>query len=470
MKFFPSRELVVKPSSLFLGLFLMLGVSSTVVSQSDDEDKASFASYLYAEASDATRAEMLALLDRDDPAVGIFAHSISMGLPVDELLEAAVRNDVDRSTQYYSAAGFLLPLLNFNERQLFGEYELDDLDDPNSANEVIERFFEDRNRLEERPDWHVGEYHMLVPVAELKQILDASSTNTDSWYLVDSSSDRPSPNRPVFVQLFSDTETVIMNDAENINRILSTSPQATLPVVFVFNTISERPISRMTQPATVKSVIADFYSDGLMVTPPPEWDLREYHLMATMDELEDVFNLPEEDDIDSDVWQAISADIKQNGIDESFLVTIIPGGDLGSTGTSSARGLDRGIEVLGEGAVVNRLDKIAVAKSLGYTELPVSFYYIDNQRVKPYRLGLSGLAFTAIQAGASPASLGVAGVGTPGAIGTPGGSGGFGPPPPAVPTPPTPVPTPPTPVPTPPPAPPPPVCTSPVTVVPCEFL
>jgi len=453
MKFFPSRDLVIKPSSLVLGLFLGLGVSSYSVSQSENEDKTNFASYLYAEASDATRAEMLDLLDRDDPAVGIFAHSISMGLPVEELLEAAVRNDVDKGNQYYSAAGFLLPLLDFNEKQLFGEYALDDLEDQSSASEVIKKFFEERSRLENRPDWHTGEYHILTPVSELKEILDASDSAKDNWYVVDGDSDKPSPSRPIFIQLYSDTDSVIINDAEKINRVFSTSPQATLPIVFVYNTTYERPVSRMTQPATVKSIISDYYSNGTMVTPPPEWDLREYHLMSTVTELEDVFNIPEEDDIDPDLWNATVADIKQNGIDESFLITIIPGGSLGSTGTRSATGLDRGIEVLGEGAVVNRLDKIAVAKSLGYTELPVSFYYIDNQRVKPFRLGLTRLAQVAVQAGMSPASLGYAGVGTPGAPNVPGGNGGFGPPPPPPETP--------RPPPVAPPPPKPPVCTSP---------
>ena len=433
MKFFPSRDLAIKPSSLVLGVLLGLGVSSYAVSQSQSEDKANFASYLYAEASDATRAEMLDLLDREDPAVGIFAHSVSMGLPIEELLEAAVRNDVDKGSQYYSAAGFLLPLLDFNEKQLFGEYALEDLDDSNSASEAIEKFFEKRSRLETRPDWHTGEYHMLSPVTELKKILDASSSASNNWYVVDEDSDKPSPSRPVFIQLFSDTDSIIVNDAEKINRVFSTSPEATLPVVFVYNTTYERPVSRMTQPATVKSIISDYYANGTMVTPPPEWDLREYHLMATMAELEDVFNLPEEDDIDPDRWQAIVADIKQNGIDESFLVTLIPGGSIGSTGTRSATGLDRGIEVLGEGAVINRLDKIAAAKTLGFTALPVSFYYIDNQRVKPFRLGLTGLAQVAVQAGMSPASLGYAGVGAPGISSVPGGNGGFGTPPPVVP-------------------------------------
>lgn len=457
MIFFSFKYFLVKSIVLALVLVSVIGMSSYAASQTKYENKTGFASYLYAEASDATRTEMLDLLDRDDAAIGIFAHSISMGLSVDELLEAAIRNDVDKGGQYYSAAGFLLPLLDFNEKQLFDEYALEDLEESKSAKEVINKFFEERSRLEKRPNWHMGEYHMLVPVAELREIIRSSNnSNKHYWYLVDQNSRKPSLNRPIFIQLYTDIPSIVVNDAERINEVFLTNPKATLPVVFVYNTGYERPMSRMIQPATVTSIISEYYADGLMVTPPPEWDLREYHLMAAMSELEEVFNIPTEEDVAPARWQAIVANIQQKGIDESFLITVIPNGSLGSTDTRSATGLDRGIEILSEGAVINRLDKIAVAKSLGYTELPVSFYYVDSQRVKPFRLGLTGLAYIAVQAGMSPASLSYAGVGMPtSSNASSGGNGGFGSPPP------TPVLTPPPALPSPPSLPEKPDCTSP---------
>lgn len=457
-------KLLSVSKSLLPSISLVFGFGALVGGvQAQSNNDGSFGTFLYSEASDATRAEMLDLLDREDPTVGIFAHALSMGLPVDELLEAATRNNVDKGQQYYSAAGFMLPLLNFNPKQSFDKYSVEDLENRNSASEVITKFFDDRAKIEFQPDWHTGEYHMLVPVSELKKILD-DSASAASWYIADNVSTKPSPSRPVFIQLYSDISAVLINDAEKINRVFATRPNATLPVVFAFNTTAERPVSRMTQPSTVKSIIDDYYTNGTMVTPPPEWDLREYHVLASIDQIEEVFTIPNKDDIADDRWQAITRELEKSGLDESFVVTIIPGGNLGSTNSRSSNGLDSGIEVLGEGAVMNRLDRVAVAKSLGFTEFPVSFYYIDNQRVKPFKEGLPGLAYISVQAGMSPASLGFAGVGSPGTTGVPGGRGGFGNPP-TTPTPPTVTPpTTPTPTPTPPVAPPPPstpVCPSP---------
>ncbi len=435
------KLLTVGKSAIFAAIviigsmFTLSGYAQLSGQDQEKEEETAFGNFLYSEASDATRAEMIELLNREDPTIGIFAHSLSMGLPIDETLEAAVRNNSDRGREYYVSAAFLLPLLDSADNIRFTTYDFDDMDKADSAREVLKRFFDDREILSFTPEWHYGESHMQVAVSELKELVKEYDSN-NYWYKEDDLSKNPKPSRPIFIQMFSDNGSVVINDLDRINKA---DDNSTLPVVFVFNDNFERPVSRMTQPVTVKSVIADYNGNNLMVTPTPEWSLREYHTLADIDELYDVFRVPEKDDVDSERWQEIENRIKQDGIRESFIITILPGGgaSAGASGSSddnkSSNGLGSGLEVLGDGAVVNRLDKIAVAKSLGYTELPVVFYYVDNQRVKPYRLGLRHLAYVAVQAGMSPSSVAFTGVGTPGT--TTGGNGGFGPPPPVPPTP-----------------------------------
>lgn len=443
-----------KPFIRVVVVSALFALNSILYAQSDSQvEETSFGEFLYSEASEATLTELLALLDREDPTIGIFSHALSMGVPIDEMLDAAVRHKKDHGRDYYVSAAFLLPLLDFSARKRFSTYELDDLEDPNSATEVIQRFFDSEETLETTPDWHLGEAHMQVGVAELKDIV--SQYSKDFWYRKDQDSQPADPSRPVFIQLYTDNESAIINDVDRINQLHQQNPDATLPVVFVFNTVLERPVSRMTQPVTVKSVVADYYANNLMVTPTPEWELREFHTLAKVEELYEVFNIPEQDDIEEERWAAAVADVQRNGIKDSFIVTVLPSGSAGGSGGTLGT-LGSGLEVLGDGVVINRVDRIAAAKHLGYTELPVVFYYVDNQRVKPYRLGIRRLGYVAMQAGLSPSQVGFSGAGVPGDGVPTGGNGGFGPPPPPPPTPPRP--------PRPPQPPEPPACPSP----PCQ--
>jgi len=338
-------------------------------------------SYIYSEPSDETRAEILDLINHKEDTSQVYLQGLSLGLPIDELLQASVRNDVDNGNRYLKSAGGLLPLVGFRSDDTFGSYSLSDVSAP-SATSVIDRFFANDERVAEQPDWQVGEYHLMVPVSELKA-LSNKYNDGNYWYVSDDASQIASAARPVFIQLYTEHDYAIINDIDKVNRLMASNPSAELPVVFVFNDVLERPVSQMTQPATVANIVEDYRQYDLMVTPPPEWSLREYHSMVSIQSLEDYFGLPTSQDMASEKWAEIVSKVKNNGIHDSFIVTVLKNGAASNE----------------KSAILNRADLVSAAKYLGYTEVPVSYFYTDERRLAPYYGGYRGLSYSAVQAG-----------------------------------------------------------------------
>jgi len=359
---------------LFFAAIVAASFGGSAVSQAETLT-GDLGSYIYSEPSDETRAEILDLMNHKQDSSQVYLQGLSLGLPIDELLQASVRNDVDNGNRYLKAASKLLPLVGFSSNEAFGSYSLSDISAP-SATTVIDRFFAKDERVSERPDWQVGEYHLMVPVSELKA-LSNKYNDGNYWYVSDEASQIASAARPVFIQLYTEHDYAIINDIDKVNRLMASNPDAELPVVFVFNDFLERPVSQMTQPATVTNVVDDYRQYGLMVTPPPEWSLREYHSMVSIQSLEDYFGLPTAQDMSEQKWAEVVSKVKNTGINDSLIVTILE--DDNSSVDKSA--------------VLNRADLVSAAKYLGYTEVPVSYFYMDQRRVTPYRGGYRGLSY-----------------------------------------------------------------------------
>ena len=459
----------IKTYFLLASLFSLMPMGSAVADSalSDEYEDTEFGVYLYSEASDETREEMLDLLENETPAVAVFAHAVSMGLGIDEVLEAAVRRDSEKGRDYVTAAASLLPFLGDTHRYTYGEYQLDDLEQPYKVEEVIERFFEDDKVLMPQPDWRQNQFHFLASAAELKEL---SKAQTEDWYF---QGDMPLKNkqRPIFVSLYEDSEKVLIDGLDRVYKALEQDANAVLPVVIVYNRLIERPVDGIEDyPKTIRGIQQAYIEQSLMLTPVPEWHSQEHHIQAEMTELLDVFDIPERDDIPEEQWDMVEADVRANGINESFLIVVLSadadvasvlGGHLNWASAQYFNGFssldyakyDASLDVvMNEGLIINRPVKLAVANFLGYTKVPIAFYYIDNNRVKPYKDGLRGLKNLVIANGVQPGSIGI------------GGLGGFTSPPPPpreLPPPSAPPPSSPPP-PTPPPStPPPPACPTP---------
>lgn len=397
-------------------------------------DDTEFGEYLYSEASDATRLEILRMISKDAPLDAVLLQGLSMGLGIDDLVSAAVRYDSEIRQQVSSSAISILPMLEHSSKKLFTRYQLDDLEkntniETYSVVDVAERFFEKKEILSPAPDWVEGQYAFKASAKELLEIISRAGGKSISsqWYKNQSAvvADIKS-KRPIFVSLYQDQELLIIDDAERIKKIVQTQGEGALvPVVFIFNRITERAIDQLTSsensnkddkkyPATIRGVHDAFASEELMLTSVPEWQQGDYHIMAKVAEIKELFSVPEENDFDSEHWKRLldeASKFKANDI--SFITVILPqesqvSDSDGQKVAQASVSRDPRIEsdfpyvindgeapelkdLVAAGVFMLRLDLIAALDSIGILEVPVSFFYIDDTRTQPYRGGVRGI-------------------------------------------------------------------------------
>ena len=340
--------------------------------------------------------------------------------------------------------------------------------DPGSENipylvkEVVNKYFNDSKELVPYPDWLDGQFHFM---ASAKELLDLSENTNAYWYKSNVSQDHK--DRPIFVSLYEHNKTVLIDGLERINNKFNVNPNYQFPVVFVYNGERERSASNLGYPLTIDG-IQDAYSEkGLMLTPTPEWQTGEYHALVNIDEFYRKFEIPQESDFEPEAWQKLLSDARDYDVnDTSILVVIVEGDNLKEDElskqekiqslfrdsslnnfelsnsmlapgsmlaawddprtesqfkyTSKKNSNDDGNaddlsfeSILGKGVILNRPDLIAALKAIGVTGVPVSFYYVDKDRVKPYFRGPRSLIQAALGASAPSIVLPSGGVSSP---------------------------------------------------------
>jgi len=371
---------------VLLGLPLIASVAYSQQNSINDSsyEDTEFGAYLYSETSDATREELAQLLVAEHPSVKVFMHGLSMGAGIDEVLDAAVRIDNQRSRDFVTSAATLLPLLTATRSYQYSEYTLDDIEEPYSAEQILSRFFDDRSVLIPQPDWYEGQVHVSLSARELAN-LEKQNPNAD-WYTNGDLS--PSDGRPVFVSAYENDGSVLLDSKERIEEALKTNPDGLLPVVFVFNKLKERSIHKFTYPKTLDGIQHAYLDEGLMLTPTPEWNAGDHHINVSVDELIERFDIR----VKQDYLDADEAELWQHRQPRTYGYAPL---SYASQSSSDSLGY-----ILSDGMILNRPEKVAVAKDMGKTTLPVSIYYLDSTRVKPYRFGVRGLKNVAQGAGA----------------------------------------------------------------------
>jgi hypothetical protein len=177
-----------------------------------DYEDTEFGDLMYTEASTSTKLEMLRLLSKETPSMMVFMHAVSMGLNIEDILQAAVKYEPSKGRDLAAAAVNMLPLMADSESYSYSSYLLEDLDredeaEPYSVEEVANKFFEDRLVLRPYPEWFDGQYHFLASAAELKR-LQTSQKNV-RWYRTKSTQD--TGNRPIFVSLYEAKGSVLVD-------------------------------------------------------------------------------------------------------------------------------------------------------------------------------------------------------------------------------------------------------------------
>ena len=396
------------------------------LSEADYEDT-EFGELMYNEASTPTKLEILRLLSKDTPSLAVFLHALAMGIDIEETLQASVRYEPNKGRDLAASAVSLIPILSDSSPYKYAGYELEDLEredenSPYKVEEVIRNFFEDRLVLRPLPDWFEGQYHFLASAAELKKI--QTESEGQQWYR--SKSTQEFERRPVFVSLYESSKIAIVDSEDRIDEALASDPQALLPVVFIFNKLNERPIDDLGYPKTIRGVQSAYVDQSIMLTPTPEWQLGEYHMYADIKEFYEIFEIPDEEDFEPDEWLRLLEEAEDYAVtDTSFLMVVLGGGSTENSagGTQSAAmsgfndvpsleyaawdnprsessfeyrrpsdGAALSLEnITGDGLVFNRPDLIAALNTLGVSKVPLSFYYVDETRMKPYVKGPKGL-------------------------------------------------------------------------------
>jgi len=416
----------------------------------DEYDDTDFGQQIYNEASTPTKLEMLRLLSKDTPSMMVFLTALSMGLDIENILQASVQYEPEKGRDLAASAVSLLPVLKESTGYLYSGYQLEDLEredeqKPYSVEEVIEKFFEQRLVLRPYPDWFEGQYHFMASAAELKRL--QTPQKDVRWYR-NKGTENTNGKRPIFVSLYESNSSILIDGEERITQALKEDPKALLPVVFIFNRVNERSVDNLGYPLTIKGVQDAYTQKNLMLTPTPEWQLGEYHFYASMDQFYDFFNIPEEDDFEPEVWQSLLEEAEDYSVTNTSFLLVVLGSTGGSGGEANAHinintkrevvaeqlyaawddprtesafpyvVPDDGLPVtlnnlMGRGLIFNRPDLIAALNALGVTKVPVAFYYIDSARVKPFLKGPRPLIQAAL------------GLSSPGGNGVFGGGGGF---------------------------------------------
>jgi hypothetical protein len=372
--------------------------------------------------------------------------AVSMGMDIGTVLQASVNYEPSKGRDMASSAVTLLPLMTKSTKYTYAGYELEDLerDDENkpySVAKVLERFFESRKVLRPYPDWFDGQFHFMASAQELLQL--QKPQKDIRWYRTKSS--QGVSKRPIFVSLYEATGDVLIDGEERIIDALKNNPDAQLPVVFIFNRLNERPIDRLGYPLTLKGMQSAYAEKRLILTPPPEWQLGEYHMYSKVSEFYDVHEIPEEEDFEPEAWQKLLDEAEDYSVTDTAFLSVIMGGPEDENDSRSANIAITDAQlyaawddprsessfpyvtpkdspavslknILKKGAIFNRPDLIAALNALGVERVPVVFYYLDDSRVKPYLKG--------------PKSLIQAAIGISNPNGPFGGGGGITPPPP----------------------------------------
>lgn len=417
-------------------------LDATARQLAEEYDDTEFGDLLYNEASIATRLEVLRLLSKDTPSLLVFLQAISMGLGIDDVVDASIRYEPSKGRDFSQSALSILPIVPSSSEYTFAKYRLDDLDHddpskPYSAQQVVDRFFEDRKVLVPSPDWLNGQFHFRASASELLDLQKNSPAK--KWYV---DGKEPTGDRPVFVSLYQADKSIQIDGDQRIRNAMSKyGPDATVPVVFIFNRVVERSIDDLSYEHTVKGVQKAFREQDIMLTAAPEWEKGDHHFRAELTELYEIFEIPEQDDFEEEHWQRLLAFAKEFRNDgTSLLLVVMPTGeDEERTSGAFVNGQQYALSsdprseadlpytpaggsddpslraLIGNGIVLNRPDVVAALNALGATDVPVAFYYISTGRVKPFSLGPRGLGAIIEGAGAPPVNVG--------------GGGGFAPPP-----------------------------------------
>jgi hypothetical protein len=312
------------------------------------------------------------------PPATVMMHAVSTGMSINDILYIAVKSDPQRAREFYDTAESLLPVLpgwvcqaDSDRDRYTREASRSEFGENPSIRRVADIFVNEGRRLVPFPDWSNGRVHMEASVAELAELV-----NNERWYVPgdDDGSPRTAPNRPVFVSIYRHSGDIVVDSGfERIRRAQETGRER-LPVVLVYNDVSQRPVSGFDRDVTLRELADAFFGEGIELTAVPEWKVGDHHKTVTMDELRELVDIPNRDDIPEFEWTIVEEEIRANGMTrrQPLLLTLIRSGQGRAwldDPTWAAVGSELGVQEVPVVLFYHRLDRRACGQPSSCEEL-----------------------------------------------------------------------------------------------------
>ena len=265
------------------------------------------------------------------PAESIMMHAVASGLTIDKTVYLMTRADADRAEEFFTAAFLLQDSLpgwacgvgsgSTRGGPYSPYYGVNDLPPRRTIEEVAQRYFDENRVMEPMPDWYGGDFHMLAYTEELLDL----ANDDERWYrfgarqpVVDGRLERP-----ILVSLYGESREIVLDISREQIEAFAGRGVERLPVVFYFNKDFQRPLSDLRTDTDLAGLISAFHNNGDELTPVPLIAGGDYHLEASLEEFEDLFDIPERDEIDPARFAALTEALERDGFDTRPVVVTL---------------------------------------------------------------------------------------------------------------------------------------------------
>ena len=248
-------------------------------------------------------------------------HGLSNGHTIDEAVFAAISAEPERAKEIYDTALSMLPNLpgwacgsDENQVDYFTTYQVTELPDKRTVEEVAKRYFKDQKELQPFPDWPGGDFHMLAPVDELQKLV-----GEDYWYRRGPEQDLPgaNPRDAIMVALYDNGNKIVIDSGADKLQKLQQLGVNKAPVIFFYNRENQRPISDFGADVKLDDVIDAYFGKGIELTHPPLWQVGDHTLTVEISELEELFDIPSRGEIGDETYAKIVERLKKDGFKRS---------------------------------------------------------------------------------------------------------------------------------------------------------
>ncbi len=256
------------------------------------------------------------------PTESIIMHAVSSGLTIDKTVYLMTRADSDRARDFFTAAFLMQDSLpgwacgagatSSRGGPYAPYYGVNDLPKRRTVAEVARRYFEESMVMEPMPDWFGGDFHMLAYTEELLDLADED----EFWYQLGPSRDNVVDGRlthPILVALYGESQEIVLDISREDLLSFQQRGIERLPVVFYFNKDFQRPLTDLRSDTDLAGIINMFNDEGAELTPVPLIAGGDYHLVVPMDDFDELFDIPERDDIDPARFAALTEELQRDG-------------------------------------------------------------------------------------------------------------------------------------------------------------